>query len=189
MKQNKILPAPGSTLSEWEYLIGIVNAMGINIEYKNEIEINADLVRDYLDKESLPTFDNLNKPSNLYGVINTKPINITTKDLIKQDFPLLMVRRLYGDSSTQINSPSISMLGSERFIELNSSTAEKYGISSKVGNFIQGSNSISIKIDINNLLPDDLVIAPINRRGFENIDPSKDFEITEARNREELSVN
>ena len=46
-----------------------------------------------------------------------------------------------------------------------------------------------IKIDINNLLPDDLVIAPINRRGFENIDPSKDFEITEARNREELSVN
>ena len=72
---------------------------------------------------------------------------------------------------------------------MNSSTAEKYGISSKVGNFIQGSNSISIKIDINNLLPDDLVIAPINRRGFENIDPSKDFEITEARNREELSVN
>ena len=61
MKQNKILPAPGSTLSEWEYLIGILNAMGINIEYKNEIEINADLVRDYLDKESLPTFDNLNK--------------------------------------------------------------------------------------------------------------------------------
>ena len=189
MKQNKILPAPGSTLSEWEYLIGILNAMGINIEYKNEIEINADLVRDYSDKESLPTFDNLNKPSNLYGIINTKPINITTKDIKKQDFPLLMVRRLYGDSSTQINSPSISMLGSERFIELNSSTAEKYGISSKVGNFIQGSNSISIKIDINNLLPDGLVIAPIYRWGFENIDPSKDFEITEARNREELSVN
>ena len=100
-----------------------------------------------------------------------------------------MVRRLYGDSSTQINSPSISMLGSERFIELNSSTAKKYGINSKDGNFIQGSISISVKIDINDFLPDDLVIVPINRRGFENIDPSKDFEITEAKNREELSVN
>ena len=40
MKQNKILPAPGSTLSEWEYLIGILNAMGINIEYKNETFVN-----------------------------------------------------------------------------------------------------------------------------------------------------
>ncbi len=46
-----------------------------------------------------------------------------------------------------------------------------------------------INIDINELLPDGLVIVPINRRGFENIDSSKDFEITEAKNREELSVN
>ena len=155
----------------------------------NENDINTHLVRDYKDQESLPTFDNLNKPSNLYGVINTKEIEIAIKDLNKEDFHLLMVRRLYGDSSTQINSPSISMLGSERFIELNSSTAKKYGINSKDGNFIQGSISISVKIDINDFLPDDLVIVPINRRGFENIDPSKDFEITEAKNREELSVN
>ena len=189
MKQNKILPAPGSTLSEWEYLIGILKAMGTNIEFKNESDINTHLVRDYKNQESLPTFDNLNKPSNLYGVINTKEIEIAIKDLNKEDFHLLMVRRLYGDSSTQINSPSISMLGSERFIELNSSTAKKYGINSKDGNFIQGSNSISVKIDINDFLPDDLVIVPINRRGFEKIDPSKDFEITEAKNREELSVN
>ena len=37
-----------------------------------------------------------------------------------------------------------------------------------------------INIDINEYLPDDLVIAPINRRGFENIDPCLDFDITEA---------
>jgi len=33
------------------------------------------------------------------------------------------------------------------------------------------------------------VVAPINRRGFEDIDPSLDFDITEAKNREELNVN
>ena len=38
-----------------------------------------------------------------------------------------MVRRLYGDSSTQINSPSISMLGAHKFIELNLSLATKIG--------------------------------------------------------------
>ncbi len=189
MKQNKILPAPGSTLSEWEYLTAIQSMLGVDVKYENESEINSYLVKEYKDQDQVPTFDNLNKPRNLFGVINRKDININTKDLEERDFSLLMVRRLYGDSTTQINSPSISMLGAGRFIEVNSSTAKKYGINEKVANFIQGSNSILINIDINEFLPDDLVIAPINRRGFENIDPSKDFEITEAKNREELSVN
>jgi len=189
MKQNKILPAPGSTLSEWEYLTAIQRILGVDVQYENENEINSYLVKEYKDQDQVPTFDNLNKPRNLFGVINRKDININTKDLEERDFSLLMVRRLYGDSTTQINSPSISMLGAERFIELNSATAKKYGIKEKVANFIQGSTSILINIDINELLPDGLVIVPINRRGFENIDSSKDFEITEAKNREELSVN
>ena len=189
MKQNKILPAPGSTLSEWEYLTSILNVLGEDVNYKNENEINNYLSEKYINQEKLPTFDNLNKPSNLFGVINKKDININIKDLEEDNFSLLMVRRLYGDSSTQINSPSISMLGAHKFIELNSITAKKYGINSKVGNLIQGANSILINIDINEYLPDDLVIAPINRRGFENIDPCLDFDITEAKNREELNVN
>ena len=118
-----------------------------------------------------------------------KTIAKAKEDLEEDDFSLLMVRRLYGDSSTQLNTPSISMLGSHRFIELNSSTAKKYGINSEVGNFIQGSNSILINIDINEYLPDDLVVAAINRRGFENIDPCLGFDISEAKNREELNVN
>ena len=189
MKQNKILPAPGSTLSEWEYLTSILNVLGEDVNYKNENEINNYLSEKYINQEKLPTFDNLNKPSNLFGVINKKDININIKDLEEDNFSLLMVRRLYGDSSTQINSPSISMLGAHKFIELNSITTKKYGINSKVGNLIQGPNSILINIDINEYLPDDLVIAPINRRGFENIDPCLDFDITEAKNREELNVN
>ena len=31
MKQNKILPAPGSTLSEWEYLTSILNVLGLSL--------------------------------------------------------------------------------------------------------------------------------------------------------------
>ncbi len=111
MKQNKILPAPGSTLSEWEYLTSILNVLGEDNNYKNENEINNYLSEKYINQEKLPTFDNLNKPSNLFGVINKKDININIKDLEEDNFSLLMVRRLYGDSSTQINSPSISMLG------------------------------------------------------------------------------
>mgnify|MGYP001368214781 FL=1 len=189
MKQNKILPAPGSTLSEWEYLTSLLNVLGVDVNYKNENEINNSLSKQYKDQEQIPTFDNLNKPSNLFGMINKKDININIEDLEEDDFSLLMVRRLYGDSSTQLNTPSISMLGSHRFIELNSSTAKKYGINSEVGNFIQGSNSILINIDINEYLPDDLVVAAINRRGFENIDPCLGFDISEAKNREELNVN
>ena len=189
MKQNKILPAPGSTLSEWEYLTSLLKVLGVDVNYKNENEINNFLSKQYKDQEQVPTFDNLNKPSNLFGMINKKDININIEDLEEDDFSLLMVRRLYGDSSTQLNTPSISMLGSHRFIELNSSPAKKYGINSKVGNFIQGSNSILINIDINEYLPDDLVVAPINRRGFETIDPCLDFDISEAKNREELNVN
>ena len=39
MKQNKILPAPGSTLSEWEYLTSILNVLGEDVNYKNENEV------------------------------------------------------------------------------------------------------------------------------------------------------
>lgn len=81
------------------------------------------------------------------------------------------------------------MLGSERFIELNSKTLEKFGISSKTANLIQDQHSIFVNIKINNLLPDNIVLAPINRRGFKNLDPTKDFDIREATNMKELSVN
>ena len=128
-------------------------------------------------------------PSNLFGILNYKEINLNIKDVETDNLSLLMVKRLYGDSSTQINSPSISMLGSERFIELNSATLEKYGIESNVANLTQGSASIFVNIKLNNLLPDNLISVPINRRGFEKLDPTKDFDIKEAKNMRELSVN
>ena len=189
MKQNKILPDPGSTLSEWEYLIMIAQSLGKNINYDSVNDLNSELASQFTMTEALPTFDNLNKPSNLFGILNQKQINLNIKD-IDQDSPsLLMVKRLYGDSSTQINSPSISMLGSERFIELSEFTLDKYGIKSNVATLTQGSSSIFVNIKLNNLLPDNLVLAPINRRGFEKLDSTKDFDLKETKNMKDLSVN
>ena len=189
MKQNKILPDPGSTLSEWEYLIMIAQSLGKDINYDSVNQLNSELASQFTMTEALPTFDNLNKPSNLFGILNQKEINLNIKD-VDQDSPsLLMVKRLYGDSSTQINSPSISMLGSERFIELSESTLDKYGINSNVATLTQGSSSIFVNIKLNNLLPDNLVLAPINRRGFEKLDSTKDFDLKETKNMKDLSVN
>ena len=189
MKQNKILPDPGSTLSEWEYLIMIAQSLGKDINYDSVNDLNSELASQFTMTEALPTFDNLNKPSNLFGILNQKEINLNIKD-IDQDSPsLLMVKRLYGDSSTQINSPSISMLGSERFIELSEFTLDKYGIKSNVATLTQGSSSIFVNIKLNNLLPDNLVLAPINRRGFEKLDSTKDFDLKETKNMKDLSVN
>jgi NADH-quinone oxidoreductase subunit G len=189
MKQNKILPDPGSTLSEWEYLIMIAQSLGKDINYDSVNDLNSELASQFTMTEALPTFDNLNKPSNLFGILNQKEINLNIKD-IDQDSPsLLMVKRLYGDSSTQINSPSISMLGSERFIELSEFTLGKYGIKSNVATLTQGSSSIFVNIKLNNLLPDNLVLAPINRRGFEKLDSTKDFDLKETKNMKDLSVN
>jgi len=189
MKQNKILPDPGSTLSEWEYLTSIAKSLGKDIEFGSVYEINKALVNEYQSDDIAPSFDNLNKPSNLFGVINRKDIDLNVREVDKSKVSILMVRRLYGDSSTQTNSPSISMLSSERFIELNSKTLEKYGIKSNVANLTQGPLSIFVNIRLNNLLPNDLVLAPINRRGFENLDPTKDFNLKETNNLKELSVN
>ena len=48
----------------------------IDIEnnYESEFELNLQLCEEYLDKDNVPSFDNLNKPSNLDGVLNSKSI-------------------------------------------------------------------------------------------------------------------
>ena len=68
MKQNKILPDPGSTLSEWEYLIMIAKSLGKDINFDNVSEINKALSDEYKINEVSPSFDNLNKPSNEFTI-------------------------------------------------------------------------------------------------------------------------
>ena len=47
MKQNKILPDPGSTLSEWEYLIMIAKSLGKDINFDNVTDINKALSNEH----------------------------------------------------------------------------------------------------------------------------------------------
>ena len=189
LKQNKILPTPGSVLNEWEYWSMMLNKIDIENNYESEFELNLQLCEEYLDKDNVPSFDNLNKPSNLDGVLNSKSINIKIENVEPGPLEIIFVNRLYGDSSTQINSPSISMLGAERFIEMNNDTFIKNNLSSYTVNLVQGVSTLQVKIKINNHLPNELIIAPLNRRGFRDIDTTMPYELIEVKNLEQLSVN
>ena len=190
LMQNKILPAPGSSLNEWEYWAMLLGKVGLEQSYDSEIQLNSLLCEGYTNKDNLPSFDNLNKPSNLDGIMNSKPIKIETKNNRLENLEILFVHRLYGDTSSQINSPSISMLGSERFIEMNSATFYgSYMLICNVVTLSQDDNSIQVNVNINDSLPDNLLVIPINRRGFQNLDPEKKVELEVARSREQLSVS
>ena len=189
LMQNKILPTPGSALNEWEYWLILSNKMNLLESYGTEEELNSMLCKDYIDNANIPSFDNLNKPSNLDGILNSKTINIEVENIDSTNLEILFVHRLYGDSSSQINSPSISMLGSERFIEMNSATYfGSYMLNSDVVTLIQDNNSIQVNVNINENLPDNLLVVPINRRGFQDLNPEKKVELEAAKNREQLSV-
>ena len=189
LMQNKILPTPGSALNEWEYWLILSNKMNLLESYGTEAELNSMLCKDYIDNANIPSFDNLNKPSNLDGILNSKTINIEVENIDSTNLEILFVHRLYGDSSSQINSPSISMLGSERFIEMNSATYfGSYMLNSDVVTLIQDNNSIQVNVNINENLPDNLLVVPINRRGFQDLNPEKKVELEVAKNREQLSV-
>ena len=189
LMQNKILPTPGSALNEWEYWLILSNKMKLFESYGTEAELNSMLCKDYIDNDNIPSFDNLNKPSNLDGILNSKTINIEVENVNSTNLEILFVHRLYGDSSSQINSPSISMLGSERFIEMNSATYfGSYMLNSDVVTLIQENNSIQVNVNINENLPDNLLVVPINRRGFQDLNPEKKVELETAKSREQLSV-
>ncbi len=189
LMQNKILPTPGSALNEWEYWLILSNKLNLLESYGTEAELNSMLCKDYIDNGNIPSFDNLNKPSNLDGILNSKTINIEVENIDSTNLEILFVHRLYGDSSSQINSPSISMLGSERFIEMNSATYfGSYMLNSDVVTLIQENNSIQVNVNINENLPDNLLVVPINRRGFQDLNPEKKVELEAAKNREQLSV-
>ena len=189
LMQNKILPTPGSALNEWEYWLILSNKMNLLESYGTEAELNSMLCKDYIDNGNIPSFDNLNKPSNLDGILNSKTINIEIENVDSTNLEILFVHRLYGDSSSQINSPSISMLGSERFIEMNSATYfGSYMLNSDVVTLIQENNSIQVNVNINENLPDNLLVIPINRRGFQDLNPEKKVELEAAKSREQLSV-
>ncbi len=189
LMQNKILPTPGSALNEWEYWLILSNKMNLLESYGTEAELNSMLCKDYIDNDNIPSFDNLNKPFNLDGILNSKTINIEIENIDSTNLEILFVHRLYGDSSSQINSPSISMLGSERFIEMNSATYfGSYMLNSDVVTLIQDNNSIQVNVNINENLPDNLLVVPINRRGFQDLNPEKKVELEAAKSREQLSV-
>ena len=60
---------------------------------------------------------------------------------------------------------------------------------SNVVTLSQDDNSIQVNVNINDSLPDNLLVIPINRRGLQNLDPEKKVELEVSRSREQLSVS
>jgi len=157
-----------------------------------DIELNSDEIPISIcatDSDNDGIIDNIDLDLDNDGILNSKTINIEVENIDSTNLEILFVHRLYGDSSSQINSPSISMLGSERFIEMNSATYfGSYMLNSDVVTLIQENNSIQVNVNINENLPDNLLVVPINRRGFQDLNPEKKVELEAAKNREQLSV-
>ena len=62
-------------------------------------------------------------------------------------------------------------------------------LNSDLVTLIQENNSIQVNVNINENLPDNLLVVPINRRGFQDLNPEKKVELEAAKSREQLSVS
>ena len=136
-----------------------------------------------------PTFDNLDKPRNLDGMINgTEPNIFISEEKIKFSDNLFISKKLYGDKVTERHSKSISLLGSSQFIEANESTFEKYKLTSGKCTLVQDNLEINVNYKINKNLPNGLIFIPKNRRGLNKLDFSKRIEILPNHSKEALDV-
>jgi hypothetical protein len=145
---------------------------------------------DSFDLDTKPTFDNLDKPRNLDGIINTSVPNITTTDeSIEFSDSFFVGKKLYGDKVTERHSKSISLLGSSQFIEGNESTFEKYKLNSGKCILVQENIEITVSYKINPSLPDGLIFFPKNRRNMNKLDFSKNIQILPSHSMEVLNVN
>ena len=86
---------------------------------------------DNIEASSAPVFDNLDKPSNLDGIINIAMIQKLIHLKIIQIKSLFYTgEKLYGDSVTERHSESISLLGSKKFIEVSQTIVDKFNLTS-----------------------------------------------------------
>ena len=186
---DKLIPSPGQALSDWEFISGLSNFC----KFEGMSESLTDLNNKSFDSFALdtkPTFDNLDKPRNLDGIINTSIPNInTTDESIEFSDSFYVGKKLYGDKVTERHSKSISLLGSSQFIEGSESTFEKYKLNSGKCILVQENIEITVSYKINPSLPDGLIFFPKNRRNMNKLDFSKNIQILPSHSMEVLNVN
>jgi predicted molibdopterin-dependent oxidoreductase YjgC len=186
---DKLIPSPGQALTDWEFITGLSNFCEFEDMSESLSGLNKKSFVNF-DIDSAPTFDNLDKPRNQDGMINTVVPNITTTDeIIEFSDSFLVSKKLYGDKVTERHSKSISLLGSSQFIEGSESTFEKYKLNSGKCVLVQENIEITVNYKINPSLPDGLIFFPKNRRNMNKLDFTKKIQILPSHSMEVLNVN
>ena len=185
---EKLVPSPGQTVSDWEFITSLMNFAGLKAEANSLEDLNRKAYEN-LDSSLSPVFDNLDKPSNLDGMINISKPKISTSENKLNKTMFFTGEKLYGDSATERHSDSISMLGSKKFIEVSESVVEKYNLTSGICTLTQDELEVTVSYEVNNNLPNDLVYIPTNRRELNKFDFSREILIIPTQVKEALNVN
>ena len=185
---EKLVPSPGQTVSDWEFITSLMNFAGLKAE-TNSLEGLNRKAYENLDPSLSPVFDNLDKPSNLDGMINISKPKISSSENKLNKTMFFTGEKLYGDSATERHSDSISMLGSKKFIEVSESVVEKYNLTSGSCTLTQDEVEVTVSYEVNSNFPNDLVYIPTNRRELNKFDFSREIIIIPSQVKEALNVN
>ena len=185
---DKLVPSPGQTVSDWELITSLMNFAGLTVE-TNSIESLNKKAYENLDFSLSPVFDNLDKPSNLDGMINISKPKISSSDNNSNEAKFFTGEKLYGDSATERHSDSISLLGSKKYIEVSEGVVEKYNLTSGKCTLIQDELEVTVSYEVNKSFPNDLIYIPTNRRELNKFDFSREIMIIPSQVKEALNVN
>ena len=185
---DKLVPSPGQTVSDWEFITSLMNFAGLSNNL-NSLEDLNNKAFEGIEDSSRPVFDNLDKPSNLDGIINTDTPTINTFENNLSQSLFYIGEKLYGDSVTERHSESISLLGSKKFIEVSQNIVDKFNLTYEKCSMIQDDLEVTVSYKVNNNLPDDLIYIPINRRDLNKFDFSREITVSPSRVKEGLNVN
>ena len=185
---DKLVPSPGQSLSDWEFISGLSNFCNFNNNIDSLEGLNELAYQDF-DSQDSPSFKNLDKPSNFDGIINDYQPNISTTPNETITSQYFVGKKLYGDNITIRYSDSISLLGAKQFIEASESTIEKLNLSSGECTLKQNGYKVSANYVVNNKLADGVIFIPQNRRNFNRFDFSETIEISPNQSKEALNVN
>jgi NADH-quinone oxidoreductase subunit G len=185
---DKLVPSPGQTVSDWEFITSLMNFAGLSNNL-NSLEDLNNKAFEGIEDSSRPVFDNLDKPSNLDGIINTDTPTINTSENNLSQSLFFIGEKLYGDSVTERHSESISLLGSKKFIEVSQNIVDKFKLTYEKCSMIQDDLEVTVSYKVNNNLPDDLIYIPINRRDLNKFDFSREITVSPSRVKEGLNVN
>ena len=185
---DKLVPSPGQTVSDWEFITSLMNFSGLSSDSNSLEDLNKKAF-DNIEATSAPVFDNLDKPSNLDGIINIAVPKINTSENNLNKILFYTGEKLYGDSVTERHSDSISLLGSKKFIEVSQTIVDKFNLTSGQCSMLQDDLEVTVSYKINDNLPDNLIYIPINRRELNKFDFSKEITVLPSRMKEALNVN